>query len=86
MDTGGDEEEGGRKQGEADGREEGRQVEGKTEGRKKGRTDGQISGEKKKSSLPELNCRFATGESEVRERGQALHNKAGFKYKMAIMG
>lgn len=55
------------------------------EGRKEGRM-GKFQGKKKKSSLPELNCRFATEESEVRERGQALHNKAGFKYKMAIMG
>lgn len=53
-------------------------------GRKEGRM-GKFQG-KKKSSLPEPNCRFATEESEVRGRGQAPHNKAGFKYKMAIMG
>lgn len=58
------------------------------EGRKEERKEGWANVREKKniSSLPELNCRFATEESEVRERGQALHNKAGFKYKMAIMG
>lgn len=53
-DTAGDDEEGRRKQEEADGREEGRRVEGR-----KGRKEGE-----KEGSLPEPHCRCATEENE----------------------